>query len=107
MDQWDGIIIGAAVAAVATVVVTSLISKTSWGGGEPNQTGVPSYNAKNGVLVVEEPCYTDLVSAPLAQNTPITEASYNQQPMPDGYSPAFGIYANQPNANESDALLPQ
>jgi hypothetical protein len=107
LDQWDGIIIGAAVAAVATVVVTNLISKTSWGGGTPNQTAVPSYNAKNGALVVEETCPLDQVAAPLAQNTPITEASYNQQPMPGGYSPAFGIYANQPNANESEALLPQ
>jgi hypothetical protein len=104
MDNIDGLIIGAAIAAVATVVVTNLFEKTPWGGGQPNQTAVPSYNAKSGVLLVEEPCALDMQAAPLAQNTPVTEAAYNQQPIPGGYMPAFGNGTNAPQPGNEAVL---
>lgn len=99
MDQWDGIIIGAAVAAIATVVVTNLLDKTPLGGGTPNQTATPSANARAGVLYVEVPAGTSPYAAPVAQNTPITEAAYNQE-FYAAYEPAFGINANRPGGQE-------
>jgi hypothetical protein len=103
-DQWDGLIIGAGIAAIVTVVVSNWFEKTPWGGGTPNQTAVPSYNAKGGVLLVEEPCTMDMYAAPLAQNTPITEAAYNAQPVPGGYMPAFGNGTNAPQPNNEAVL---
>jgi hypothetical protein len=106
MDHWDGIIIGAAIAAVATVLATKLISSTPIGGGSPNQTAVGSANAKNNVLIIEEPARTSYDAAPVVQNTPITEAAYSSGVV-GPYAPAFGRNTNQNPSPAYDVVLPQ
>jgi hypothetical protein len=110
MNQWEGIIIGASVAAVATVLVTNWINKTPVGGAAGNQPAVGAnqnygQNPQHPLYVVDlDP--TPTAAAPVAQVNPNTEAAYNVQGAGVGdmmYAPAFGTAANQP---AEEAVLP-
>jgi hypothetical protein len=104
MNQWEGIIIGASVAAVATVLVTNWINKSPVGGAAGAQPAVQAnqnygQNPQHPLYVVDlDP--TPAAAAPVAQVNPNTEAAYNVQGAgPAGvsaYAPAFGTVANQP-----------
>jgi len=94
----DVVIIGAASTVLATIVVNKFFNSTLTGGGQPEQLAQPSYTARGGVIAPYVPCRTPNNSAPLAQNTPITEAAYNQQPT--RYSPTLG-----PDENSSNNVL--
>ncbi len=99
-DVFDGIIVGAAAAAIGTIVAIKFLNHRSFGGGEPNQTLSPADGVRSGGIYVLQPAYTPYEASPLAQNSPITEASYNTGDI--GYEPAFHTnYAVEP------ALLPQ
>ena len=100
----DGIIVGAAAAAIGTIVAFKFINRGQIGGGRPLQVNTPSYNARGGYMRVLdlEPLPGDL--APIAQaNNPNTEAAYNQYPV--AYVPAFGPVENQP-AEHGEVVLP-
>src|SRR6267154_933057 len=98
-DTIDGIIIGAAAAAIGTIIAVKFLNHQSFGGGTPNQIAAHSQDVRGGILFVQQPQFTDSLAAPLAQNTAITEAPYNTGDI--GYEPAFhNNYADHP------ALLP-
>src|SRR5271156_3208823 len=107
MDQWEGIIIGAAIAAVVTVVATAYIQKSPIGGGQPNQPAQPSLNATSGgvpaELYVVDLDPTPSNAAPVAQVNPITEAAYNVQPVT--FEHAFGPGVNTAPSGEHDQPL--
>jgi len=110
MNQWEGIIIGASVAAVATVLVTQWINKSPIGGDAGNQPSVAAnqnygQNPQHPLYVVDL-TPTPLTAAPVAQVNPNTEAAYNVAGAGVGdmiYAPAFGTAANQP---QEEAVLP-
>jgi hypothetical protein len=106
MDMIDGIIVGAAAAAIGTILATKVLSAKPVGGGQPNQPNTSSYNATSGgqpaPLYVIDLAPTPLNSAPVAQVNPITEAAYNVQPVT--FEHAFGPAVNQP---AEEAVLPQ
>jgi hypothetical protein len=94
-DTLDGIIIGAAAAAIGTIVAMKFLNHQSFGGGEPLQTAQASPDVRGGVLWVQDVTPTDSLASPLAQNNPITEAAYNTGDI--GYEPAFhNNYADHP-----------
>jgi hypothetical protein len=104
MDLIDGIIIGAAAAAIGTIVATKFLNSQPQGGGQPNQ---PAYQADPNSGMPAPLYVVDLVptpgsAAPVQQTNPITEAAYNQYPVE--FEHAFGTSVNQP-ANE--VVLPQ
>jgi hypothetical protein len=104
MDMIDGIIVGAAAAAIGTIVAFKFINAKTVGGQQPNQTAV-SGNWEAGrpkALYVIDTDPTTGVASPLAQNNPITEAAYNVQPV--AFEAGFGPGVNQ--ANDS-AVMPQ
>ena len=91
----NGIIIGAAAAAIGTIIAMKFINHQSFGGGTPLQTAVRAPDVRGGALWVQQPQFTDDLAAPLAQNTAITQASYNTGDI--GYEPAFHVnYADHP-----------
>ena|ERR1700675_3428616 len=91
----DGIIIGAAAAAIGTILAMKFLNHQSFGGGTPLQTAQRAPDAHGGYLWVQELPITDSLASPLAQNTPITEAAYNTGDL--GYEPAFHVnYAEHP-----------
>jgi hypothetical protein len=104
MDMIDGIIVGAAAAAIGSIIAFKFINKDAIGGGEPQQ---PAYggNMQFGrplpvYAVTSAPYPPD--SAPVGQSdTPTNEAAFNVQPVE--FVHAFGPGVNQP-ANET--LLP-
>ena len=104
MDMVDGIIVGAAAAAIGSILAYKFINQTPQGGMQPNQPAIPT-NANFGT---GEPVYVvDLVptpsnAAPVAQVNPITEAAWNQYPVE--FEHAFGPGVNQSN---EEAVLPQ
>jgi hypothetical protein len=108
MDIWDGIIVGAAAAAIGSIIAYKFISNPPEGGGQPVQPAQLGYNATSGG--VPAPIYVIPVNppsnmAPMQQTTPITEAAYNQGCVP--FEHAFGPAVNQPTTEENSALLPQ
>jgi hypothetical protein len=104
MDMIDGIIVGAAAAAIGTIVAFKYLNPTPVGGAQPNQpmyAGNPQAGRPNPLYVV------DLVptpgnAAPVSQVNPITEAAYNVQPVT--FEHAFGPGVNQP---AEEAVMPQ
>ena len=91
----DGIIIGAAAAAIGTIIAMKLLNHQSFGGGTPLQTAQRSPDVMGGYLWVQDPGITDTLASPLAQTTPTTEAAYNTGDI--GYEPAFHVnYAEHP-----------
>ena len=106
MDLIDGIIVGAAAAAIGTIVAMKYLNPTPPGGSQPNQPMLASYNAMSsgapGALYVTGYTPTPGSAAPLQQTIPITEAAYNQQPIV--FEAAFGPSVNQP---AEEAVVPQ
>lgn len=102
MDTIDGIIVGAAAAAIGTVLAFKFLNRVPEGGEQPNQINVGYPAAVGGrVLDVQVPTKLDRHAAPVAQNTPITEAAYNMYPVT--FAPGFGPGTNQP---AEEAVLP-
>ena len=104
MDMMDGIIVGAAAAAIGAVLADRLINHGSHGGGRPNQTavaGTPQYGRPQPLIVYDQIGYPTDWAPVVQETTPITEAPYNQQPHP--FVSAFGPSVNQPN---EEAVLP-
>jgi hypothetical protein len=98
MDIWDGIIVGAAAAAIGTIVAYKFLNPQPVGGMQPLQPMEASYNATSGgspapLYVLDLNLPSNM--APLQQTNPITEAAYNQYPVP--FEHAFGPAVNQPN----------
>ena len=86
-----GFVVGALAAAIGGVIAFRYIGTHPIGGGQPlQQWSVSPTNA----ITPQVPGRTDSLAAPVSQNTPITEAAYNQKPTDN--SPAFGRNANQP-----------
>jgi hypothetical protein len=94
MDLLDTLIIGVAVGAASTIVANMFINGSTEGGGEPRQASYNSYTARgnNGRVKIKTPPRVGVNDAPIAQNTPITEAAYNIQPTT--YSPTLGPDVN-------------
>ena len=104
MDMIDGIIVGAAAAAIGTIVAFKVINAKPQGGGEPSQVsqpGNPQAGRPRPLYVIDLPGLPQ-DAAPLQQTNPITEAAYNLQST--GFEPAFGPSTNQPQV---EAVLPQ
>jgi hypothetical protein len=104
MDMMDGIIVGAAAAAVGTIVAFKFLNNNPQGGGQPNQPGYgasPNAGMPRARYVVDLDPTPDGAS-PVAQVNPITEAAYNVQPVT--FEAGFGPGVNQ--AQES-VILPQ
>ena|SRR5271165_4098110 len=103
MDMIDGIIVGAAAAAIGTIVAMRFLNKQPEGGSRGNQPAIGG-NANFGrprPLYVAGGDPQDANAAPLKQNVPITEAAYNVQPV--DFEHAFGPHVNQP---AEEAVLP-
>jgi hypothetical protein len=104
MDMIDGIIVGAAAAAIGSIIAYQYINRSPQGGAQPNQPNVaanPNAGRPTPLYVVDlEP--TPSNAAPVAQVNPVTEAAYNQQPVV--FEAAFGPGVNQP---AEEAVLPQ
>jgi hypothetical protein len=94
----DIVIIGAAGTVLGGIITNKFFNGAPSGGGAPRQLMQPNYTARNGIIAPFTPCRNPDISAPLAQNTPITEAAYNQQPTP--YAPTLG-----PDENNSNTAL--
>jgi hypothetical protein len=97
----DVVIIGAAASVLGAIIVNKYFTNTPTGGGQPAQLAQASYTARAGQISPYVPCRTPPESAPLAQNTPITEAAYNTQPTQ--YSPTLGP---EENVSGQPLLLP-
>jgi hypothetical protein len=93
-----GFVVGALAAAFGGVIALRYIQRHPIGGGEPLQG--TSYSPTNW-LTPQTPPRVDMDAAPVVQNTPITEAAYNQQPT--DHSPAFGRNAN--GVNDAEAVV--
>jgi hypothetical protein len=95
----DIIIIGAAGTVLGGIITNKFFTSSSSviGGGQPKQLAQRNYTARGGVLAPYVPCRTPPQSAPVVQNTPITEAAYNQQPTP--YAPTLGPEENNSNSS--------
>lgn len=97
---FNGLIIGAAAAAIGTIIAFQFLQRQSVGGASPAQPAMRSYNARDeGLTVYDAPPLPDGV-APVQQTNPITEASYNLQSV--DYEPAFNT-----NYPAEEAILPQ
>lgn len=101
MDALEAVVIGAAAAAIGTVVAYKFINRQPEGGGSPRQIAVYSPTARGGVLAIQDVPPTDYFAAPVAQTNPNTEAAYNQHPIV--YVPAFG--PDELNAGAGEAVL--
>jgi len=100
MDNFEAVVIGAAAAAIGTIIAQKLMNPKSVGGGEPHQIDTPSFGSTGGRLrVVDIRPLTD-ASAPVAQINPITESAYNIEHHQ--YQPAFGHSEN--NAENEEVL---
>lgn len=106
----DGIIVGAAAAAIGTIVATQFLNSrggSPFGGARPvygstpGQPFVAQVGRPTGPTYVQAPELLDSYAPPVAQNTPITEAAYNQYMAT--YAPAFG---RDENAGDQETILP-
>ena len=101
MNIFDSIVIGAASAALGTVVVLRFLNFGNEGGGQPQQGDLHSYTARGNRIRPETPSRLSSNSAPLVQNTPITEAAYNLQST--NYATTLGP---QENVSSNPLTLP-
>lgn len=97
-DIFDGIVIGAAAAAIGTIVAFKFLNRQPQGGALPQQ---PASMSPTNKYMVQSPMYTDGLAAPIGQNTPITEAAFNIYPVE--FAPGFGPKVNR---DSDEALLP-
>lgn len=95
-----GFVMAALAAAVGGIVVWHYATTHPIGGGQPLQ--MTSYSPTNNITP-QVPGRTDADAAPVSQNTPITEAAYNQQPTE--HAPAFGRNTNQ-NETAGAVVIP-
>lgn len=90
MDMIDGIIVGAAAAAIGSIVAYHFINKQPTGGGAPMQPGIardPNFQQPAPLYVVDlDP--TPRYAAPVVQVNPNQEAAFNVQPVV--FEAAFG-----------------
>ena len=93
-DAYDGIIIGSAIAAVVTILVTKFIDRKPDGGATPRQVNTPAHAVRSGRLYVTETEPLSPSASPVVQTTPTDEAAYNVYPTE--YRIAFGTRENQP-----------
>jgi hypothetical protein len=93
-DTIDIVIIGVATAVLGTIVTNKLLNTGNTGGGQPKQLSQQAYVARGGYIAPQTPQRLPRNAAPLAQNTPITEAAYNVQPTT--YCPTLGPQENTP-----------
>jgi hypothetical protein len=102
---FQGIVIGVAVGTISTILASKLTNSGST--APPAQPDVtpniqPSRSTlRHGKLKVTTPWRSPEDAAPVVQNTPITEASYNQYPTK--HETTLGPDQNQPN---TEAVLP-
>jgi hypothetical protein len=94
MNYASAIIVGAATAAIGTIIASKFINTAPVGGSQPKHIRAGSPTARSGAVRVSVPPRVSAQAAPIAQNTPITEAAYNTQPT--SYTGAFGPATNQP-----------
>lgn len=104
MDIIDGIIVGAAAAAIGSILAYKYLNMRPVL-TQPNYGNIPDgalYLASQpgGYVNVVQPTPDGV--APLQQTIPITEAAYNQYPVT--FQHAFGPGVNQP---VTEAVLPQ
>jgi hypothetical protein len=94
-DVFDGIVIGAAAAAIGTIVAFKFLSRTPQGGEQPDQVfrAYPAAVGGRPLRVVNPPFISDTEGGILSQDSAITEAAYNQYPV--NYAPAFGQTVNR------------
>lgn len=108
MDMIDGIIVGAAAAAIGSIVAYKFMGNPPEGGGRPVYPQQAGYNAISGGMPAPVgtpyPPYSSPFQAPVQQSNPITEAAYNSYPYP--FEHAFGPAVNQPTTEENAALAP-
>lgn len=103
MDMFDGIIVGAAAAAIGSVIAYKILNKAPVGGDTPGQAavgGIPQFGRPQPLYVVDL-VPTPSNAAPVQQTNPITEAAYNVQPV--AFESAFGNTANTPS---TEYILP-
>lgn len=99
------VILGVAASVIAAIIINKYFSGTD--------TNVPFVQPAQG-LQVQYPCVTDPSAAPVAQNSPITEAAYNtgrgsRYSANDDHlwnAAAFGPNANG-TTSQNEAVLPQ
>lgn len=90
MDNFEVLVItGVASTVLATIIVNKWLNPAPTQQAQPNTVTAPSPSTRGGELWVQTPMKTSMDAAPIAQNNPITEAAYNQQPF-IAYEPAFG-----------------
>jgi len=99
-DMLMGIVVGAAAAAIGAVIAYRYIGTHPVGGGQPQQWASMS---PTNVITPQVPGRTATYAAPVVQNTPITEAAYNQYAT--DHQPAFGQNANVA-AEETQVVIP-
>src|SRR5216684_180049 len=98
-DMVTAIVVGAAAAAIGAVVAYRYMGTHPVGGGQPEQWASMS---PTNVITPQVPGRTATYAAPIVQNTPITEAAYNQYPT--DHQPAFGQNANVAAADENQVV---
>jgi hypothetical protein len=107
MDIWDGIIVGAASAAIGSIIAYKFLNKGPVGGDSPAQLNTASqiqeYYGNNPQfgrpmpLAVIDLAPTPSAAAPVVQVNPITEAAHNNgQVIAAGFAPAFGTNGPTP-----------
>jgi hypothetical protein len=108
-DMLDGVIVGAAAAAIGTIIAVKFLNRTPPGGGTPAQPNIRRsvYQGQMGDYVVSpvgDTILPDPNAAPGGGTTPIAEAAFsNPTSQLIEYAPATGFDTNR--ATE-EALLP-
>jgi hypothetical protein len=104
MDMIDGIIVGAAAAAIGSIIAYKFIERQPVGGASPAQPHVQAYpnfgDRPDRPLYVVDLQPTPVQAAPVVQVNPNQEAAFNQRPVE--FVSAFGAAVNQPE----DAMQP-
>jgi hypothetical protein len=107
-DTLDGIIIGAAAAAIGTIVAVKFLNRTPLGGGMPPQPDInrPVYPGQAGNYVISDAAISIAADtdSPVGNIIPISEASFsNPNSGLISYEPATGYETNRA---QDEALLP-
>lgn len=105
MDVIDGIIVGAAAAAIGAIVADKFINRTPQGGGAPNQPefgASPEFGRPRVLYAVDLTSASMSHAAPVAgYTTPQVEAAFNVYPVE--FVNAFGPAVEHPG---DEAVLP-
>lgn len=100
---FDGIIVGAAAAAIGTIIAFKFMNREPEGKGQPAQpVNWPMYNAPGGHLTIWDQSPLPEGVAPMVQSaSPTTEAAYNTYPTK--YGPSLGPNENR---DSEEIVLP-